>query len=58
MLRRLLPVALFVLSAIGWIRRYGEREDYYGNTLGVVIFATTATVTLAVVRRAVRGMAA
>jgi two-component system sensor kinase len=47
MLRRLLPVVLLVLPAIGWLRLHGEREGYYGTALGVAIFATAATVTLA-----------
>jgi PAS domain S-box-containing protein len=47
MLRRLLPGALLILPAIGWIRLYGEREGYYGTPLGVAIFASLATITIA-----------
>ena len=47
MLRRLLPVVLLVLPVLGWIRLYGERRGFYGAAMGVAIFATGATVTLA-----------
>ena len=47
MLRRLLPVVLLVLPVLGWIRLYGERRGFYGAGMGVAIFATGATVTLA-----------
>lgn len=47
MLRRLLPVVILILPVIGWIRLYGERQGYYGAPLGVAIFATLATITLA-----------
>jgi PAS domain S-box-containing protein len=46
MLRRLLPGALLVLPAIGWIRLYGERQGLYGTAAGVAFFATLATATL------------
>jgi PAS domain S-box-containing protein len=47
MLRRMLPVVFVILPAIGWIQLYGERKGWYGTDMGVAIFATTATVTLA-----------
>ncbi len=47
MLRRLLPGVLVILPALGWIRLYGERQAWYGTNIGVAIFATMATVTLA-----------
>src|ERR1044071_7667418 len=47
MLRRLLPVVLIVLPILGWIRLYGERRGFYGAAMGVAIFATGATVTIA-----------
>ena len=47
MLRRLLPGVLLILPAIGWIRLHGEREGYYGTPLGVAIFASLATITIA-----------
>ncbi|HET9846585.1 MAG TPA: PAS domain S-box protein, partial [Nitrospira sp.] len=47
MLRRVLPGVLVILPAIGWVRLYGERQGWYGSDMGVAIFATTATVTLA-----------
>jgi len=47
MLRRVLPGVFVILPAIGWIRLYGERQGWYGSDMGVAIFATTATVTLA-----------
>lgn len=46
MLRRLLPVALLVFPAIGWIRLYGERQGFYGTAEGLAIFATLATATM------------
>jgi two-component system sensor kinase len=47
MLRRLLPGVLFTLPAIGWMRLYVEREGLQGTPLGVAMFATLATITLA-----------
>ena len=47
MLRRFLPVVLLVLPVLGWLRLYGERRGFYGAAMGVAIFATGATVTLA-----------
>jgi PAS domain S-box-containing protein len=47
MLRRLLPVVFLILPALGWIRLYGERIGLYGTAMGVAIFATGATITLA-----------
>jgi PAS domain S-box-containing protein len=43
----MLPVVFVILPAIGWIQLYGERKGWYGTDMGVAIFATTATVTLA-----------
>ena len=46
MLRRLLPGALLILPAVGWVRLYGERQGIYGTSLGVAIFAALGTVAL------------
>ena len=43
--RRLLPAAVLVPVALGWLRWQGERQGWYGTPFGLAFFATANVVT-------------
>lgn len=47
LLRRLLPAAVFVPVAVGWLRWQGELRGLYGTPFGLALFATSNVVVFA-----------
>lgn len=43
-MRRILPFALIVPLAIGWLRLRGEQSGYYNTEFGIALFATSTMV--------------
>lgn len=54
MLRRLLPAALTIPIAVGWVRLMGQRAGFYGTELGLalVVLATVVLLSAMVLRNA------
>lgn len=48
LVRRLLPWAILVPLAVGWIRLQGERAGFYGTEFGLTLFATSNALILSV----------
>ena len=48
MARRLLPIAVLAMPALGWLRLQGERADLYDQGTGVALFVAVVVAMLAV----------
>ena len=47
MVRRILPLAIILPFAIGWLRMRGEQEGFYGFEFGLALFATSNAIMFA-----------